>query len=359
MAELNETELQQQYNKAKVLMDSLDCLKKNSDKAKTLKRAAKRFEVLGDFSDSSTMATRCREEAEKYSKMEDNLPPAPKNPLDMKKSSRFSVWVVRVVAVLAIIGILGFFYTRMFDHGAYLRSTFYESIGNHEKAYKMFLHLKDYKDSEKRYFKNRYKHGCELLKNKKYEDAKKAFRPIRDYKDSGNKLANAEIELLKKTKENGDVLFGEAHWIVAIKDDDKAFLIKTKPVNGIAYNDQDKDVTWKTSSIRRYLNSVFMSDTFTSGMIDKIADTDVVVKGNKKDNTRGCKTTDKMFMLDTKQAKKYEKPLSEFLRDYWLIEPGETQREARFVSFGKVKKAGYPVTDKDINTRPCMWVSMK
>ncbi len=359
MAELNETELQKQYDKAKILVNSLDCLTKNSDKAKTLKRAAKRFEALGDFSDSSAMAAKCKEEAEKYSKMEDNLPPAPENPLDSKKSGKASVWIIRVVAVLVIIGILGFFYTRMFDHGAYLRSTFYESIGNHEKAYKMFLHLKDYKDSEKRYLDNRYKHACEKLKEKDYEAAKKAFRDIRDYKDSGEKLAKAEIQILKKTKKHGDVLFGEAHWVVAEKHGNKAFLIKIKPVDEIPYNEKDANVTWKTSSIRDYLNSDFMDDMFTDGMKDRILTTKVVVKDNKKFGTKGATTNDKLFMLNGKQVYKYEEDLGEFSWDYWLIGPGETQREAQFVSHGQVKEAGYPVADQYISMRPCMWINLK
>ena len=151
MAELSEAELQEQYNKAKLLMNSIDALTKNSDKAKTLKRAAKRFESFGDYNDSAAMASKCLEMADEYSKMEDNLPPAPKNPMDIKKPSRLSTWVLRIVVALVIIGILGFFYTRKFDHGIYLRSSFYEMVGNHEKAYKMFLHLKDYKDSENHY----------------------------------------------------------------------------------------------------------------------------------------------------------------------------------------------------------------
>ena len=359
MAGLSEAELQAQYDKAKALMNSLDCLVKNSDKAKTLERAAKRFEALGDYSDSAELAAKCKADAEKYSNMEENLPPAPKNPMDLKKPSKAATWVLRIAVFLVIVGILGFFYTRKTDHGAYLRSSFYESIGNHEKAYKMFLHLKDYKDSEERYLKNRYQHGCELMKEKHYWDAKDAFREIRDYKDAGDKLAQVEIKLIKKTKKNGDVLFGESHWIVAEKRKNKVFLIKTKPVNGLAYNVEDKNVTWKTCSLREYLNSTYMDDIFTDAMKDKILTTKVRVKGNKKYGTKGSTTLDKIYMLNEDQAYKYGDALSSFMRDYWLIGPGETQREAQFVSYGEVKEAGYPVNDRYINTRPCCWVSIK
>ncbi len=359
MAGLSEAEKQINYDKAKALMNSIDCLMKNSDKADALKRAAKRFEALEDFNDSPAMKEKCLKMAEDYAKKEDHLPPAPVNPLDSKTTSRATIWTIRIVAVLVIIAILGFFYTRTFDHGAYLRSSFYESIGNHEKAYKMFLHLKDYKDSEKRYYKNRYLHACSELNKKHYTKARDAFRKISDYKDSGDKLAKAEIKLIKKAKKNGDVLFGEAHWIVAEKKKDKVFLIKTKPTNGLAYNTTDDNVTWKTCTLREYLNSTYMDYLFTDAMKAKIIKTKVVVKDNKKYGTKGSTTKDKMFMLNEDQAYKYGEDLSLFLRDYWLIGPGETQREAQFVSYGEVKEAGYPVDDRYINTRPCMWVNTK
>ena len=359
MAEANQTELQNQYNKAKTLMNSIDCLKKNSDKATTLKRAAKRFEALGEFEDSSSMAAKCLSEAESYAKKEDNLPPAPKNPLDSKEPSKALTWILRIAALLVIVAILGFFYTRKTDHGAYLRSAFYENIGSHEKAYKMFSDLKDYKDSEKRYLENRYKYGCEVLKGKHYWKARDAFRDIRDYKDAGDKLAQAEIATIKKTKKNGDVLFGEAHWLIVEKKKDKVFMVKTKPANGIPYNTTDDNVTWKTSSIREYLNGAYMRDIFTTAMQKRIIKSKVVVKDNKEFNTKGCTTNDKIFMLNEDQSYKYGKTLNIFKRDYWLIGPGETQREAQFVSSGEVKSAGYRVDDRYINTRPCMWVSVK
>ncbi len=359
MAEVNDVELQNQYNNAKALVNSIECLTKNSDKAKTLQRAAKRFEALGGYADSEEMATKCRTEAENYSKMEDNLPPAPKNPMDLKKPSKVSTWLLRIVVLLVIVGIIGFFYTRQTNHGAYMRSSFYENIGNHEKAYKMFLHLKDYRDSEKRYINNRYQHGVEQLKAKNYEKARDAFREIRDYKDSGDKLATCEINLLKKTKKHGDILFGEAHWVVAEKKKDKAFLIKTKPIPGIAYNTTDDKVTWESCSMREYLNSSYMNDTFTDAMKDSIIKTKVIVKDNKEFGTKGSTTKDKIFMLNEDQAYKYGADLNLFLRDYWLIGPGETQREAQFVSYGQVKESGYPVNDRYINTRPCMWVKIK
>ncbi len=359
MADSNNAQNQQKYNKAKLLYDSVECLKKNSDKVKTLKRASKMFNSLGDFEDASTMAANCDADAKALEGKPDNLPPHPKNPMDEKSNSTVVTWIVRIAVILVFVGILGFFYLRQFDSGIYLRSSFYEAIGNHEKAYRLFEHVKDYKDANDKCTSNKYIFASKMLKEKKYNKAIKVFRTIVDYKDSGEKLTQAELKVLKKTPKHGDVLFGEAHWIVAEKKKDKAFLIKLKPTSGVAYNQTDEDVTWETSSIREYLNSSFMNELFTSSMIDKILETKVVVKDNKTYHTKGCKTKDKVFMLNGSQSYKYGEDLNMYLRDYWLISPGATQREAQFVSFGEVKEAGYQVTDRYMNIRPCMWVSFK
>ncbi len=354
-----EKDISVQYEDANVLVNSIGCLVKNSDKAKTLRRAAKMYSSFGDYEDSPSLAQKCLVEAEKYDGESDNLPEPPKNPLDEKKTSKAFVWGVRIVALCVIIGILGAFYLTKTEHGRYIRSTFYEKIGDHQKAYKLFYHLEDYKDSKQRFRVNKYKQGCIELKNKNYEKARKHFRDISDYKDSSKKLAKVEMKILKDSKKHDDVLFGEAHWIVAEKKKDKLFLIKTKPVPGIAYNTSDESVTWKTSSIREYLNTTFIFNTFNPYMEEKILDSKVKVEDNKQFKTKGSSTTDKIFMLNEEQVYKYGDDLDNFKRDYWLIGPGETQREAQFISFGQVKEAGYPVTDRYINTRPCMWVNIK
>ena len=133
---------------------------------------------MGDFKDSKQMADQCLADAEKISKQPDNLPPHPKNPLDEKKSSKAFTWTLRIIVLLVIVGILGAFYLRTTDHGCYLRSSFDEKIGNHEKAYKMFLHIKDYKDSLDKYYENRYKHAVKQLNKKHYTKARDAFRDI-------------------------------------------------------------------------------------------------------------------------------------------------------------------------------------
>lgn len=356
MAKKKEFNPQSLYDIAKSAMDSIDCLKKNSDKVRVLEKSAKDFESLGDFQDARTMAEDCRKLSAIYKEKPDVLPPPPKNPIDEKPESKAPKIIFRVAAVVIILAIIAIFFVKMTDSGKYLRANFNEHIGNHQKAYKLYKNIKGYKDSNSRYLKNRYLYGCETLDKKKYEKARDTFRDIATYKDSGDKLATAEIEILKSTPLHEDILFGEAHWIVVEKTDDRAFLVKTKPTSGVPYNSEDKPVTWKTSSIRSYLNTTYAYETFTPAMINKMIDTKIKIKGNKKKHIKGCKTTDKIFMLNPEQSYKYSADLSIYMRDWWLITPGESQNKAQFVSYGQVMPEGYNVNNRYINMRPCFWL---
>ena len=349
------------YDKAKKLMDSTDSIVKNSDKAKVCEIAAKRFKALGDFKDSPEMAEKSSKMAEEFKKKPDVVPPHPVNPLDLKKSSLLGKILVRVL-VLAIIAFgIWQIYARTTENGRYLRASFYSVIGQNEKAYKMFESLKDYKDSPNKVIENAYKDGVKKYNAKEYTEAIKPLRKALYYKDTNKFLTKAEIKLIKKADVDTDVLYGEAHWVIVKKKNGKAFMIKTKPVNGIPYNNKEEDVTWKTSSVRQYINNDYANEIFTPEMIDRIATTKVVVKGNDIYKTKGCTTKDKLFFLNTMQAYTYctKKPLVNFRRDFWLIEPGETQSSACFFSFGQVMSEGYNVTSSYINIRPAMWLEYK
>ena len=64
-------------------------------------------------------------------------------------------------------------------------------------------------------------------------------------------------------------------------------------------------------------------------------------------------------MLNGSQAEQYEEILSNYLRDWWLIGPGNSKNTAQYVSYGKVMDYGYIVTDTNIHIRPALWVSIK
>lgn len=71
-------------------------------------------------------------------------------------------------------------------------------------------------------------------------------------------------------------------------------------------------------------------------MQKKILDTNIKVENNSTYGTKAGKdTVDKIFMLNGSQAEQYEEILSNYLRDWWLIGPGNSENTAQYVSYGK------------------------
>ena len=167
-----------------------------------------------------------------------------------------------------------------------------------------------------------------------------------EYGDSEEKLADLEIEYIKKQKIGTNVIFGNFHWLILENDGDKVLLVKSEPINGLAYNEGDEATTWSECTLREYLNGSFLDGTFSLNMQKKILDTNIKVENN---STYGTKAG----------TEQYEEILSNYLRDWWLIGPGNSENTAQYVSYGKVMDYGYIVTDTNIHIRPALWVSIK
>jgi hypothetical protein len=95
-------------------------------------------------------------------------------------------------------------------------------------------------------------------------------------------------------------------------------------------------------------------------MQEHILDTDINVSDNVKYGTKGGKnTTDKLFLLNDEQAEEYREILSNYNRDWWIINPGNSQNTAQYVSYGEIMDYGYNVTSSVIHIRPAMWISLE
>ncbi|MBQ2642956.1 MAG: hypothetical protein IJF94_04050 [Eubacterium sp.] len=357
MAELSEAEKKSKYDSAKQLFESVECLETNKYKVKMCNNAAKRFEELGDYEDSAEMAKKCHEMADLFAAQHDPKIANPVNPMEKKEPTKFGTWMFRICFVLVILIVVGIILSVFTKEGRYMRASAHAFVGDYKKAYQMFDGLDGYKDSEERFEKLQNKHAKRLMYREKYKDIKNDIKVTDTYGNNGEILCQAEINLIKRTKIGEKVTFGDTEWLLAEKQKDKAFLIKSRPESGIPYNTERKPVTWKTSSIRNYLNSTFLHATFNKEMISHIMNTNIKVEGNDEFKTKGCKTTDKIFMLNELQVYKYGTILSNFKRDFWILSPGDAQDKAQFVSFGEVMDDGYSVDSPYINIRPCLWVT--
>ncbi len=365
---------EEKYDRASRLEKSVRSLQRDKERGEIYQKAADLFASLGDFQDAKARAEKCekkakefkekykqqekvRKQAEKQQKVEEN----PKKQI-RKREIRLALLGILILAM----GCATIFMKT--KPGRYFRADIFGKIGFYEKSYKMFNNLKDYKDSEERFKESCYKDGIAKLDAEDYEAAKKSLRKLDDYKDSDEKLTEAELELLKQCEIGKDALFGEYRWMVMEKEEDKLFLVKMVPINGVPY-DKKKATSWEDSSVRKYLNGKFMDETFNKAAQKRILKSTVEVPVT---SDKTITTQDYLFFLTAEQAEKYQKPLSNYLRDWWLLDMGQEEHTAQFVSRGVAKKHGsqlvsrgvvmkygYEMSDKNIFMRPAMWISLK
>lgn len=360
-----EITMEEKYAKSEKLRKAVNCLVTNREKANMFKKLAKEYKALGEYKDSKKQYEECVKEQKRYEGLAAEEVQLKKEQNEKKeteeettgKKGKMALWLIAVLLVIALIG--GIYFKT--EPGRYARAAYYEKTENFVKSYKMFTNLKNYKDSKERSTESHYKYAVWCIENKKYDTAISKLRQLEDYKDSEKLLADAEICKIKESKIGGDVLFGEAHWIILDKSDTEVFLGKSKPIQieDVAYNTVSKDVTWEESSLRKYLNEQFTDEIFNNYMLEKIITKEIVVPDNKEFHTKGCTTEDKLFLLNAKQAEKYSDLLDNYLRDWWLINPGCSQSTAQFVSYGKIMESGYDVSSTNIFIRPAMWVSLE
>lgn len=141
----------------------------------------------------------------------------------------------------------------------------------------------------------------------------------------------AKPKKLSKSIEVGDtVYFGKyeqdankkngkekIEWQVLDKKDGKALLISKYILDLKPYNKEYVDITWEDSTIRKWLNKIFIHAAFNEKEKKQICKTNVVNKDNTDKiivdgvyqftcNTKGGNTTeDKVFLLSIDEAKQY------------------------------------------------------
>lgn len=176
--------------------------------------------------------------------------------------------------------------------------------------------------------KQEYQHAVSLYEEGKYEKARLILLPIKGYREAGELLSKDEhfatirkekISTFKKV--GGIVLFGSyeqddniengkepIEWIVLEAKGNKVLLISKLLLESIPYNNSEDSVTWKTCSIRKWLNNDFYNDAFNDeekqGVLSTIVDNSPS-QFPKWSNEGGENTEDKVFLLSYIEAKKY------------------------------------------------------
>jgi len=128
------------------------------------------------------------------------------------------------------------------------------------------------------------------------------------------KPANASATTVSTTNENvtlgkvavGDIVhFGSWDWRVLEVKGGRALLITRDIIEYRAYNDEWKEVTWETCTLRAYLNGEFLENFSTQDQA-KILETRNANTDNQWFGTSGgSDTTDKAFLLSIEDMVRY------------------------------------------------------
>ena len=165
-------------------------------------------------------------------------------------------------------------------------------------------------------------------------------------------------------------------WRVLEVKDNKALLLADKGLDAVPYDTRFAEVTWKTSSIRQWLNTDFYNAAFNESEKSRIAITVLKNPDNPKYGTPGGgDTRDRIFLLSLDEAEWYImydagrvlKPtpyavergiyLVEKTPKWWLRSPGLDQTAASNVSVdGSLKLSGYFVHYDGLAVRPALWL---
>ena len=197
----------------------------------------------------------------------------------------------------------------------------------------------------------------------------------------------------------------ELEWRVLEKDTNRgrALLLTENCIECMPYHTEKMDITWKDSSLRQWLNSMFLQETFSDDEQDQILEGDIETCVDQDLNPDGVvRTSDRIFLLSDEEVKKYfkdktdrlakvsplihkeveteeneaegetndekkeeeggMKPAVSELTDgifWWLRSPGDRQDCAECVGAeGSVVTAGYTVLQANFGVRPAMWVKL-
>ena len=190
-----------------------------------------------------------------------------------------------------------------------------------------------------------------------------------------------KVKISVKGCEWDTVTFGryngkDISWRVLDVSGDNAFLVSDMILDKKAYNDKYTEVTWKDSTIRKWLNEDFLRGSFNDAEKEMIMTSTVTNSGNGYYGTEGGEdTADKIFLLsleDIKQPRygfpdlywvkaetREAKDSADGVANWWLRTPGYDSLVAAYVSrSGYVYDEGYNVDSVD-GIRPALRINLK
>ena len=92
----------------------------------------------------------------------------------------------------------------------------------------------------------------------------------------------------------------EIEWIVLAKEENRMLVTSKYALDSKQYNEENEDVSWKTCTLRKWLNQTFINSAFDEKEKKSIALTKL-----KSDLNPKYDTEDKVFLLDLEEIERY------------------------------------------------------
>ncbi len=168
-------------------------------------------------------------------------------------------------------------------------------------------------------------------------------------------------------------------WLVLASKDNRILVISSYGLDCEPYNVKRENVTWESSSLRKWLNEEFINEAFSDEEKAMIPTVTVSADENPNHSTNpGKETQDQVFLLSILEVKKYFtdisascKPTSKAVAQgvytnddngngwWWLRSPGYGQKyAARVYSDGSVDCNGLSVHYDNHCVRPALWINL-
>ena len=208
------------------------------------------------------------------------------------------------------------------------------AAGEYQSAITEFWKLGDYKDSAaKAYTAMKEKSDADLAglnaaayakadrlsDEEDYREAYRIFVKLGDYLDSEKRAEELKIKLLEDPAAGDRVFFGafeqdnvfsngkeDLEWIVLDRIEDHVLLLSVYGIEFKPYHSSYRGATWENCSLRKWLNDSFLTDAFNREEQERILTTTVKAEKNPSWNTnQGNDTEDKVFLLSLGECEKY------------------------------------------------------
>lgn len=345
------------------------------------------FEQMNGYKDSQELAAQCQKEIDRL-KEEQRLESERLEEARIKEAKRIARKRKKIAiaagSVLAA-GIAVFMLVTKIVIPNYKYNSAIEAkeSGDYKTAVEKFVELGDFKDSTEQITDSKYLQANELMKLKDYAGAVQKFAEVEGYKDTEKLKRQAEFYIISDAKVNDRVWFGNyegnTEWIVIDKKDKKLLLLSKDALEYRPYNTKDAYCEWKDCTLRKWLNSKYISMTFNTDERKMILKTKlknnsnrVSRKNNSYKRNKGKQTIDQLFLLSAGEVNTYLKSsdirqasMDNKIVRWWIRSLSTVGKNSiRYYNSdcmivggsGEIIEYGLSVIDDKCAVRPAMWV---